>query len=94
MKLTEYLEILESVPEEARIVLYRVKGKREYLTGVLMPDPGTNHKYGLYGIHGGYLNCNSDETDNIYIVSAWPLRDVSRVLNTLYTIHDEIIGEV
>lgn len=94
MKLTEYLEILEAVPEEARIVLYRVKGKRDYLTGVLMPDPGTNHKYGLYGIHGGYLKGNSDETDNIYIVSAWPLKDVSRVLNTLYTIQDEIIGEV
>ena len=50
-KLSEYLEILETLPEEARIVSYRVKGSREYLSGVLMPEPGSDHKYGLYGIH-------------------------------------------
>lgn len=94
MKLTEYLEILETLPEEARIVSYRVKGKREYLSGVLMPEPGSVHKYGLFGIHGGYLNCNLDEADNIYIVSAWPLKDVTRILYILYSVHDEIIGEV
>lgn len=94
MNLNEYLLILESLDEEARLVLYRIRGEKEYLSGVLMPEPGNDHKYGLYGNHGGYLRCNSNDTDNIYIVSAWPLKDVTRVLNILYTITDEIIGEV
>lgn len=86
MYFDEFNLLLETLPPEPRIIQYRKRDSRTYVSGVILPPkPGTT------GYTFPDLIC--DELD-MYIIGCWPISDVVRVMSCLYTIESEIIGEV